>query len=251
MKNYPTNMLPTIDYAALEEDSIFGDDVVTLEYDVMRELSKYVEELKEEMLKERLVQTPELMITHLCAYLGFFSLKAVGLKESLNLQPHIEQLLKRQAKYAVESFNQHPVNSIASSKEQKNSNLEQVRSNAPGSIVVQTIRLGRVIYDIMEELRYNYPSIHPPKKLFCQQDVLINMLKTMTMKNIKKWKKEFSHPILFVINHITVQIGWLMGYYAHLDNAPADGYLSYGLPCVGLYIEFGDKYSKALKAKRG
>lgn len=57
-------------------------------------------------------------------------------------------LIKHQAHVAHQQFNQHSINSTIKNNEQKKKNVEILREYAPGSIVVQTMRLGRVMMDM-------------------------------------------------------------------------------------------------------
>jgi hypothetical protein len=53
-----------------------------------------------------------------------------------------------------------------------------------------------------------------------------------------------------IFNQMTVQLGWLMGYYGHLDRQFPTTYLEYGKPCIELYIYFGHKFLN-LKGLKG
>jgi hypothetical protein len=49
---------------------------------------------------------------------------------------------------------------------------------------------------------------------------------------------------------MTMQIGWLMGYYGHLGRKFPTFYLEYGVPCTQLYIDYAHKFLKVMKLKQ-
>ena len=59
------------------------------------------------------------------------------------------------------------------------------------------------------------------------------------------WEKSINNAV----NQLTVQIGWLMGYFSHLDRkAPTEGlYLEYGVSCLPLYIDYTHKIIQAVQ----
>jgi len=247
---YPkTAMLPNVDYKKLGDD-LFDNELVHLEAQTMRNLSDFTEKFKELLLKEKMVQLPELMIAHLCAYLGFFTVAGLGTKQAAELSPCIIELLEKQANYSHKQFSKHPVNSDEPNQEIKKKNLGTLRELAPSSIVVQTVRLGRVVYDAMGELGYNQELnfIRNVKQteLFCPQDMFIKLAKKTIPKSIKEWKegsifRSLLYP-LYAVNQTTIQLGWLMGYFAHLDKTAPTRYLEYGSPVIQLYIQYGGKF---------
>lgn len=256
---YPkTAMLPNVDYKELGDD-IFDSELVHLEAQTMRNLSDFTEKFKEILLKEKMIQLPEIMTAHLCAYLGFFTVAGLGIKQAIELYPNITKLLEKQAHYSYEQFLKYPVNSDEPNQETKKKNLATVRALAPSSIVVQTIRLGRIVHDAMEGL-YNNRDISficnrkKQTELFCPQDMFIKLLKQTIPKTIKEWKqgsifRSLLYP-LYAINQATIQLGWLMGYFAHLDKTPPTTYLEYGLPVIQLYVEYGDKFLACNRLKQ-
>lgn len=245
---YPKEaMLPNVDYQELKDD-FFDYYTVDLEYQTMRNLSDFTEQFAQILLEKKMVQLPELMTAHLCAYLGIFTVVSLGFKKAINLYPSIAELLKKQAHYACEEFLKYPVNSTVPDQETKKKNLATMRELEPSSIVVQTVRLGRIVYDAMEELRDNQDIsfIHSDKKqteLFCPQDLFIKLLRKVIPKTIKEWKeRSIFKTMLYPVNQAVIQLGWLMGYFAHLDISAPTTYLEYGLPTAKLYIESGDKF---------
>jgi hypothetical protein len=69
MIDYQAPMLEQVDYSEIEDDD-FGFSLVDLEYDTMKNCCDFLEELKIVLMKEKLMQLPELLVAHLCAYLG-------------------------------------------------------------------------------------------------------------------------------------------------------------------------------------
>ena len=253
---YPKEaMLQNVDYQKLEDDW-FDSYIVDLEFQTMRNLSDFTEQLKQILLDKKMILLPELIVAHLCAYLGIFTVVSLGFEKALNLYPDIAELLKKQAHYACDEFSKYPVNSTVPNQEIKKKNLGVMRELEPSSIVVQTVRLGRVVYDTMQELELNkdISYIYPGKKqteLFCPQDQFIKLLGKIIPKTIKEWKERpaFRTMLLYPVNQATIQLGWLMGYFAHLDAVAPTAYLEYGAPTVKLYIESGDKFLVYLKLK--
>lgn len=242
---YPKNMLPMVDYEEIENEDMFSDGIVDLEHDTMRNLCHVVDELAEILKKEKMIQIPELMVAHLCAYLGFLTAAAFEPQEAIALQPHILTLIGAQSDRSYEQFTTYLGNSSKATQEEKEKSLTALRANSPSSIVAQTLRLGRVIWDSMETLYNNRPlklviSNEKQTELFCPQDSLIELLKKTTAETIQEWENRM--PMLFVINQTALQIGWLIGYYGHYDEKSPTRYLEYGLPCVELYIEWGIKF---------
>lgn len=244
---YPKNMLPMVDYEEIEDEDMIYSDITELEYDTMRNLCHFIENLTEILKQEKMVQLPELMVAHLCAYLGFLTATVFDYQETIVLQPHILTLVGTQSNQSYEQFTTYLGNQSKSTQEENEKNLNNLRSNSPNSIVVQTIRLGRVIVDAIQTLYHNRPLKHvisnqKQTELFCPQDRFIQLLKNTTKDTIKEWKNRM--PLLFVINQTAFQIGWLMGYYGYYEKIPPTKYLEYGLPCVKLYIEWGIKFSR-------
>src|SRR5690606_27261887 len=130
---------------------------------------------------------PEIMVSYLCSYLGAVT-TVHTVKGSEKLEASIIELMKHQADAAYELLSQYPINSTVKSHDQKIENLEKLRKKAPGSIVVQTMRLGRNILDILEELS-DHAQLHVRKKndskqteLFCSHDTLTKLMLLMSSK---------------------------------------------------------------------
>ena len=240
----PSALLPTICYPS-SEDAIFGDPVLDLEYTTLRNLEKLADAIKTALIAEGMVQIPELLVAHLCAYLGYLSVYTIGLERATDLEKPLMALIESQAQEALALFDTYPVNS--GEAQQKRDNLEQCRSQAPGSIIVQTVRLGRYIFDMMDELAMErgFRSGNQSKQteIFCSVDRLMSIFRTHA-DDLRNESQEAGTDMTLDINQTAIQIGYLMGYYGHFDGTP-QRYYEYGLPCIPLFIEYGDKFIQA------
>ncbi len=142
---YQAQMLPQVDYHKIEEN--FSFSLVDLEYGIMQNCQDFLETLKLALIEERLVQPPVLLVAHLCAYLGT-AVTVHTVHEAEKLEPSILDLIKQQAHIAYQHFNHYPINNTIKNKQRKIKNLEKLRASTPGSIIVQTMRLGRIIMDL-------------------------------------------------------------------------------------------------------
>ena len=240
---YQAQMLPQVDYQKVEKNFPFS--LVYLEHRTMQDCCDFLESLKSALIEEHLMQVPELLVAHLCAYLGT-AVTVHTVHQAEKLEPSIIDLIKHQAHAAYQHFNQYPINSTIKSNEQKKKNVEMLHETAPGSIIVQTMRLGHVMMDMLEELKdhrqSHFKKLHPPKQtdLFCSQETLIKIMLLVSSKKCAEWRNQldgFSDH--YVINQLAIQIGWLIGYFSHLDNRSPDEtqYFGYGLPLINLYRE--------------
>ncbi len=239
---YQAKMLPNVDYKKIQMN--FSFSLVDLEHGTMQDCCDFLEGLKTALIKENLMQVPELLVAHLCAYLGT-AVTVHTVTEAEKLEPFVIDLIKHHAHVAYQQFNLFPINSTIKS-DLKKQNVESIRQIAPGSIVAQTMRLGSVVMDILEELE-NHRQDHfkrksPPKQtdLFCSQEMLIKIMLYLSGKKCAKWREELNGlSDHYPINQLAIQIGWLIGYFSHLDNKSPDKtqYLEYGLPLISLYRE--------------
>ncbi len=230
---YPKNMLPGVDYAKLDDD-IFGNRLVDLEYETMSNLSDLIDELKKILLREKMIQLPEILVAYLCAYLGFFAVAGLGKQQAGKLEPTIKNLLGNEAKEVYRTFLKYKIQRT----EVPNENLQTMREASPGSIVVQTMRLGKVIWDTMEELSFNRDTLEKQTELLCPQKDFLKLLVDKTDRDIREWEERFSKKsILYAVNQTTMQIAWLMGYFAYLDKEEPIKYLEFGSPLVKMYGE--------------
>ncbi len=263
MISYEAPMLTGVDYKKLEsrdEDDCFFL-LSDLEYGTMKNSSDFLDILKASLEQERLIQTPEFLVAYLCAYLGTITALHT-VHEAVKLEPFVIELIKHQAHAAYQYFNQYPVNRTAKSQAEKQEHLKELREITPGSIIVQTLRLGRVVMDMFEELNTHRKiyskTFRPPelKDFLCPVEILTKIMLFMGGKQCAKWRKELNGlSDHYVINQMAIQIGWLIGYFSHLDRkSPDEGmYFEYGLPMVGLYRDHIYKlmhsYAKSVAAR--
>jgi len=193
---YQAQMLPQVDYQKIGKSFYFS--LADLEHRTMQDCCDFLKRLKSALLKEHLAQDPELLVAHLCAYLGT-AVTVHTVNQAEKLEPSMITLIKHQAHAAYQHFNQYPINSTIQSNEQKKKNLEILRGSAPGSIVVQTMRLGRVMVDMLAELKSHrqchFKMYRLPKQteLFCPHETLIKIMlivsstKCAEMEKAVKW----------------------------------------------------------------
>lgn len=240
---YQGQMLPQVDYQKIEKNFTFS--IAHLEHQTMQDCCDFLEELKSALIEEHLMQVPESLVAHLCGYLGA-AVTIHTVHQAETLEPFITDLIKHQTRIAYQHFNEHPINSTVKNNENKKKNLEILRQTTPGSIVAQTLRLGRVVMDMLEELKDHrqdhFKSLRTPKQpdLSCSQDTLIKIMLVVSAKKCAEWRKQLNGlSDHYVINQLAIQIGWLMGYFSHLENRSPDEtqYFDYGLPLINLYRE--------------
>ena len=242
---YSVPMLPDVDYTNILDDEEFDTffSLVDLEYDTFKSCCDFLEEVKSVLLEEQLIQIPELLLAHLCAYLGTV-ITLLTVHDAENLEPLVINLITHQAHASYRYFNEYPINSTIKNHEQKIQNLEYLRERTPGSILNQTMRLGRFMMDALEELKNNQPinRFLKPKQteLFCNQESLIKIALYLGGKQCASWRETLDGlSDNYVMNQLAIQIGWLIGYFSHLDNKEPNQtqYFDYGLPLVRLYRE--------------
>jgi len=251
--SYPQPMLVDVDYQQFDEDF---EPLIDLEHGVLEHCQAFLEKLEHALLDAKMVQVPELITTHLCCYLGTVTTVYTANKAK-QLEPAIIDLLEQHADFAFSKFNQYPINSSVATHHEKQTNLSQLREDSPGSIVAQTIRLGRIIIDMMERLGDNPKrplrnSEQKQEELLCPEKEFFAFLIPLVNQHHHKWQEILDgKSINHAINQLTVQIAWLIGYFSHLSKqAPDSGhYLEYGLPCITLYREFTDEFLQAMHAK--
>ena len=224
---------------------MFGDPVLDLEYMTLRHLENLAEAIKTALIEEGMVQMPESLVAHFCGYLGYLSVYTLGLERATALEKPLGTLVRSQAQEAFALFEKYPVNS--GEKQQKHDNLEQCRSQAPGSIIVQTLRFGRCLFDMIEELRterrFRSDNQSKQTEMFCSIDRLMVIFRQHA-DDLRKESTEAERDIILDINQTAIQLGYLMGYYGHFDGSP-QRYFEYGLPCIALFIEYGHKFIQA------
>jgi hypothetical protein len=242
---YPQSaLLPGVSYPD-PEGSLVGDPVLDVEYTTLRHLEDLADAIKTALIEEGMMQAPEFLVAHFCAYLGYLSVYTLGLKRATALDKPLRALIRSQAEEAFALFEKYPVNS--EEKQQNRDNLEQCRRHAPGSIIVQTVRLGRYLFDMLGELEIerSFRSDDPSKQtaMFCSIERLMIIFKRHA-HDLRKESKEAERDMVLYINQTAIQLGYLMGYYGHFDGTP-QRYCEYGLPCVSLFMEYGHKFIQA------
>ncbi len=114
---YQTQMLPQVDYQKIENN--FSFSLSYLEHHTMQDCCDFLEEgLKPALMEEHLMQVPELLVAHLCAYLGT-AVTVHTVHQAEKLEPLIIDLIKLEATRAHQHFNQYPINSTVKNHEQK------------------------------------------------------------------------------------------------------------------------------------
>jgi len=193
---------------------MFGDPVLDLEYMTLRHLENLAEAIKTALIEEGMVQMPESLVAHFCAYLGYLSVYTLGLERATALEKPLGTLVRSQAQEAFTLFEKYPVNS--GEKQQKHDNLEQCRSQAPGSIIVQTLRFGRCLFDMIEELgterRFRSGNQSKQTEMFCSIDRLMVIFRQHA-DDLRKESTEAERDMMLDINQTAIQLGYLMGYY--------------------------------------
>jgi hypothetical protein len=245
---YPEKMLPTIGYHDLYSNDF--TDLTHLEFEVMEDLRKMVEGVKTILSREALVQIAELYVAHLCAYLGFYTVSSLGIEKAKVLQRDIEDLLETQANASYDMFHNFPVRANAN-KSIIDNNITYLKKHTPGTLVVQTIRLGGTLWNCLTALGHNR-KLHLGYSNVKQTELFCPVLDFLELSNTEASlsRRESRFPFLFSINQMTMQIAWLMGYFGHLDQKPPQMYIDYGKPLIEVYIESGDKYLTILKNKK-
>ena len=249
---YPQPMLSDVNYQQFDDD--YFESLVDLEYGVLENLRDFLEGLEHALLEVTMIQVPELIVTHLCFYLGVMTTIFKG-DEAKNLEPAIIRLLKQHADLAYLKFNKYPVNLSAGFQHEKRANLSKLREDSPGSIVVQTVRLGRIIMDMVDHLQDNRDTKvgllrQKQEELFCPQDEFFIFIIPLVNEQHKKWQELLNgKSINHAINQLTLQIGWLIGYFSHLDKKPPEEglYLEYGVPSITLYIDHTHRMIQAIR----
>jgi len=236
------NPLDHADYSQLDEF-----DFTNMEYETYDTLRRLSEDIRDLLQKEGLMTVPEIMFAHLCFYLGILMVLGQGAEQAVAIQPIVIELLKEKAEYAYNAFQKWRVTSGPDIK-QRRENLSKMRDGENGSIVAQTVRLGKIIFDIMNELHDNakiefYGLQKKQKQLFCSFEKLIPVLKKTGRQAHRELKEHyFPHPWLFAIKQTAIQLGWLAGYYGGMDKQPPTQYMEYGVPCIKMMVEKGKQF---------
>lgn len=242
---YPQPMLSSVDYDNLGVDLFSLTD---LEYKAMQNCKDFLEKLELVLLSAKMAQMPQMVVVHLCCYLGA-TITIYNQNKSRDLEPEINSLLQQHAELSLSKFNHYLANSNAHTQSLL---LDRLKKDAPGSIVVQTVRLGRIIMRMMENLSSNRSNLSKKQKdLICPQNEFFTFLIPLINKQHEKWQKDLDGlSVNHAMNQLTIQIGWLVGYFSYLDRQPnTNSYLEYCLPCIPLYMDHTDKLLQAMLAR--
>jgi len=245
-RHYSKDMLPGVDYYYLEREDIFSDQIVGLEYETWRILHEVVEDVKDLMRDAKMITVIEMMVAHLAAYLGFMASNALGGETATYLQDKINDIISREVKTSVELFEKYPITPELKDEAKRKEHLGKLREVAPSSIVVQTMRLGSVIWDSVGELRYEYTYAKYERDSLVPVMPFILMLRRKCKKILKELTENDESAPLYHVNQTAVQIGWIIGYFSHLDakntEKRVEMFLSYSLGMTKLFIEYGAKF---------
>ena len=139
----------------------------------MQNCSDFLEKLEEALLKAKMIQVPEIVMAHLGCYLGTTT-TIYNQNKSKDLEQEINNLLEQHAELSLSKFNHYLLNSNASTQSLL---LDRLKGNTPGSIVVQTLRLGRIIMEMMENLSENRGNRSKKQEdLICPQNAFFAFL---------------------------------------------------------------------------
>jgi hypothetical protein len=110
--------------------------------------------------------------------------------------------------------------------------------------MTQTLRLGQKIIEILKalltysEAQHTEGSSFKPTELLCSREALTTLMLGLGTKKCTEWQSVLNgRSDNYVLNHLAIQIGWLIGYFAHIENRAPDNthYFYYGLPLLTLY----------------
>ena len=128
----------------------------------------------------------------LSCYLGA-STAVYLVEKAKQLDPNIIEVIKQQADFSFAQFNQYPINSSVNTQHEKQNNLAQLREHSPGSIVAQTVRLGRFVMDMMKRLGSNRRltlkyARQKQEELFCPQNEFFVFLIPLINEQHHEWQ---------------------------------------------------------------
>lgn len=262
MVAYEAPMLPDVDYQIFKDDTLC-DLLGCLEAGIKDNCCDFLEALKIALIEERLVQTPELLVAPLCAYFGV-TFALYTLHEAKVLEPKAMALIQHQAMAAYQQFRRYPINDKEKGQDKKQNNLDALRKKTPGSILVQTMRLGQTmidVLDVLDELVDNQPISFrrsEQKTVWCSEETLMAITMGIGSQQCAEWKVQLEGlSERYVINQLAIQIGWVIGYFSHLFNQPLikSAYFDYGLAMMSLYREYTYKlmqtFAKVKQAEEG
>lgn len=229
-------MLSGVDYDKLD---IGGFSLSDLEHEIMQNCTEFLKKLERALLTAKIAQPPEMIIVHLCCYLGATT-TIYNCNKSRRLDQDITNLLRQHAELSLSKFNYYLANSNANTQSLL---LSRLNDETPSSILIQTLRLSRIIMDMMTNLVNNRGNILKRQEdLICPHDEFFAFLIPLVNEQHKKWREDLdSISINYAINQLTIQIGWLTGYFSYLNKKTnTNSYLEYCLPCIPLYMDHTD-----------
>jgi hypothetical protein len=238
-------MLSKVNYKDLGEDFFDPFTQTTLEYRAYENCYDFIGQLEEALIDANMIQLPEMIILHLCSYLGVTA-TALNYAKSRDLEPEIHNLLKRQAEFALSKFNYYLPRTKT---DDKSSTLDKLKENTPGNIVNHTLRLGGVIQEMMRNLSDRHISFKEKQKDWvCPYNEFMDFLLPLVEAQHEEWREDLGHlSVNFAINQLTIQIGWLIGYFSYLDKkSDTSSYLEPGQRCISMYIEHINKLQESL-----
>ncbi len=236
--SYQATMLPNVDYNKIVHSNA-QFSLNTLEIGTLESCTRFFNELKFVLREENFIVEAESLVAHLCAYLGaVMTVHTVHVAEKLELA--VIELIQQQAKNAYQSFTQYPINNDVASIKHKEENLERLHQTTPSNIMTQTMRLNTLIMDIIREHKQpsNKLTNLQEQQLLCSQDTLTKIVLYLSGGRCSQWRKQLNGlSDNYVINQLAIQIGWVIGYFSHLDNSPPEqtSYFSYATSSIVLY----------------
>ena len=242
---YPQPMLSDVDY---DKFGMGFFSLTDLEYESMKNCSDFLEKLEQALLNAKMVQTPAMIVMHLCCYLGS-SVTIYSQNRARYLEAEINNLLRKHAELSLSKFNRYLSNSTSYNQSLL---LDQLREDTPGSIIVQTLSLGRFVMAMMRSLSNNKNDTSKEQKEFiCPQNKFFALLIPLVNEQHEKWKEDLDGLSMnYAINQLAVQIGWLIGYFSYLDKQPnTNSYIEISQTCIPLYIDYTSKLLEAMLDK--
>lgn len=250
-KPYTAPFLPGVDYSLLGEED-FEFSLIDLEYTTFQNISAFLEVLKTALLEEKLIQSPELIIGHLSAYLAALAFKC-GTPDTLtSVKSTLPVLVQAHAQSAFASFNHYVPDNTSLSETQRHTQINLLRDNTPGSIVAQTLRLGKLIIRMMGELSRNLISNRQQTQLFCSEDTLFAFTVPLVKTHLEEWEKHLDNiPSFYALNQLAVQLSWLVAYFSYLDKTPPQEgqYLECLTGCFEVFLDFLLKLQQSIQTK--
>ena len=220
--HYTGLMLPDVDYSRYDDD--WGNSLVTLEHGILEDYKACLETIKTLFIEHELEPFCEAIILHFASYVGIA--RTIYYPHAMGKELEcLVNVIAQHSDAAWKLFSQHPVNFEELSTEERHQNADKLREVAPGSIVVQTIRLGRRIFDTMDEIKIERPFKLPirgeKKECVVEPTLFMKTMMPLLMKQRPHWDSE-KIPDRDVLNQLAIQLSWLIAYFAHMANRPIE-----------------------------